>query len=289
MQFGYAVDAAEFGVLPDSADPVSRTLALQTAINAAWDDGCRRLFLRHGQYPIFGSLDCSGVLLIGAGAKLGTTIVQTQPGFFEPNPDTSPTFRFTGRRGDVDAVEGGLKDICIDTTVNAGVAVDASGDSFYQPDNLLFENVRIGGGDPDTAGTSLGGTWRAAIKVIGTDRVKTSTTSLGIRSLRIHWLTAFRCRTPAIVLHGIQMGFLDGVGVFTGDNNNPLLANGDHGLWIGGTSTVNSNEIHADKLVLTGPLNITNTKQTRINGQWSVTQKPTGSGLYLVTANILGT
>lgn len=245
---------------------------LQQYIDQAWTEGIRRVFLRAGFYPIEGQLDCSGVMLCGAGAKRGTTIVQMLAS------DTVSTVLFRGRRGDEHAVEGGLQNICIDSPVASGIAIEGIGDNTYQPDNLFLQNVRIGGGE---GGTSLGGTFRACVKIIGTAR----THPLGIRGLRIQHLTAFRSRTPAIVLWGIQFGSVVGVGVFTGATSE--LSNANHGYWIGGTSTVPSNNHFADHLDLTGPLNATFCPGSRLTGKWSVTQKDGSANM--ISSNVLGT
>ena len=255
-----------------TGDPAYNCGLLQGYIDQAWVSGIRRVFLRAGFYPIEGQLDCSGVYLCGVGAKRGTTIVQTLAS------DTVSTVLFRGRRGDGHAVDGGLQNICIDSPVAAGIAVEGVGDNIYQPDNLLLQNVRIGGGE---GGTSLGGTFRACVKIIGTAR----THPLGIRGLRIQHLTAFRSRAPAIVLWGIQFGSVVGVGVFTGATSGLLDAN--HGYWVGGTASVPSNNHFADHLDLTGPLNLTFCPGSRITGKWSATQKDGSANV--ITSNVMGT
>lgn len=268
-QYDHVIDAKWFGAAEDKTD---NRAALQMAIDASVIEGHCAVVIPRGRYQIDGALSVSGVTFSGTSQLFGTHIIQTKPG--------ADAFVSTGEVGGMKLGGCRLRNLWIDaaTGVAAGAAVRLGGDATYQPDGFELDGIRMSGEGQGAAA----GTWANCIAMNGTLR----TSPPGIRGGIMRSIEAFNCRQPSVVVWGGAATKLEGVNCYTGFGQTALA-----GLWVGGTTAVNSWGVKLESCHTEGPVNISNSSQImgRGNRFGCGRQIHTPTTSYIDVDNLLGT
>lgn len=242
------VDARAFGVSKDNPD---NTGALQAAIDAAWANSLRKVYLPASLFKITAEIDVSGVRLEGPGPLSGCGIMQMTQG--------KGAVTIKGERNGVHAPGGGLLQMGIFAApgVQCGYAIAMGSGGQNVPDRVALDGLRITTGP--TAPTSTHGTWHCAIYANGTTRLAPP----GFRGMTIRDVEFFNVRSPGIVLWGVNGLRMSGVNGYTAQGVQAYT-----GIWIGGTSSVQSTDVQASDCHVEGQLNVTNTVNSGFEGHF---------------------
>jgi hypothetical protein len=238
------LNARDFGAHPDNPDNLA---GLQAAVAAAWENGCRRVFLPVGAYRISRAVDISGVTLEGVGPVSGCALVCTTAG--------QGCVSILGERNGVHVPGGRLAGmgILIASGLAGGVAVQLGTAGVNLPDRFELAGLRI-----TTAGLPHG-TWTRCIVGNGTGR----TSPTGFRGGTIRDVEFFNASGPAIVLWGVNGIRMHGVNGYTGGGLQAAT-----GVWIGGTAAVQSTDVQVSDCCWDGPINVTNTLHSGFEGRF---------------------
>jgi hypothetical protein len=242
------IDARDFQVSPDSPD---NSAALQAAIDAAWTNGLRKVYLPANIFKIKSPIDVSGVTLEGPGPVSGCALMQTEPG--------KNAVTIKGERNGSLVVGGKVANMGIFAApgVQCGYAMTLGTDAQNLPDRVALEGLRITTG-PLQSGPH--GTWYCAIYGNGTNR----TSPPGFRGMTIRDIEFFNVRSPGIVLWGINAARISGVMGYTGQGVTAYT-----GIWIGGTASVKSTDVQVSDCYCEGPINVTNTINSGFEGRFN--------------------
>ena len=241
-------NAVDFGVSTAAADNRG---ALQAAIDAAYATGGRRVFLPAGRYLMSGAVDVSGVFLEGAGPLFGG-LVLTEPG--------GGLISIHGQRGGVHCPGGGVRNMYLfaKANVHGGVCVSLGSGGQHMPDRCDLSGLRITT-DSVPAGSTQG-VWERAINLNATTRLSPP----GLRGATMRDIEIFNCVGPAVVLWGANGIRMSSVMAYTGGGVQAMM-----GLWIGGTSAVQSTDVQVSDVKFDGPANVTNTIASGFEGQFA--------------------
>lgn len=221
------------------------------AIDAAWANGFRRVFLPAQLFKIKSSVDVSGVSLEGTGPVSGCGLMQMDP--------DKGCITIKGERNGVHVPGGRVAGMSLWAApgVACGYAVVLGTGAQNLPDRVSLEGLRITTG-PLQSGPH--GTWYCAINGNGTGR----TSPPGFRGMTIRDVEFFNVRSPGIVLWGVNAARISGVMGYTGQGVTAYT-----GMWIGGSSGVRSTDVQISDCYCEGPLNVTNTINSGFEGRWN--------------------
>jgi hypothetical protein len=151
---------------------------------------------------------------------------------------------------------GGVRDLTLNLMNGMGdstaYAILLQGDATYQPDEMVFENVRITSPDPAAF-------WYTGFQAYGNAR----TAPQGIRVVKIENVSIFQCRNVGLYLSNAVEFNLWGVRTYTGK---PGTAGNDMFITGGGSQYTNSFAVYGEGVHCGGTLHVDNSSGVRING-----------------------
>lgn len=245
--------------------------ALHAALDEIRASGGRGIVLiPAGPWLLNGPIDpvkLSGNKIQGVGSQ-GSKIVY--------NNGSGAAFHFSGANG---YTGGGLSGLAIQLEsgypASTAYAVMLDGDSTYQPDQTVFDDLYI-----TAYGTS---NWRTGFFAYGNER----TSPQGIRCIQATNIQIFKCQHVAVWLSNIVQGSIDNIGAYSGatDLGNSIYVAG------GGNSQTNTVQLSLTRLACGKDLNLTNASNLDVSGicgSLSVGSSLTRSRICVAAGSVIG-
>ena len=194
-------------------------------------------------------IDFSGIKLEGCGSQ--ATIIWL-------NFSSSTGFAFSGNDGSGNSVDGGgMKGIGIKLETNQGsstlYAIYLKGNSTLQPDQMLFEDLYLTGGDVSY--------FYEGFHVDGTSR----TSPQGVRIGSLHNIQIFNCQNLAAYFSNVVGWDIVNLGAYS-----PKSGTNGADVWVygGGSSSTNSIDVSLVRTNIGGTLHIANASVVYAEGAW---------------------